>query len=148
MNDKLNLKVNPKQYLSQIQFIDERINTHLETITELKSKVINVSSHVKDDVIQTSSKMDFTDVINKIIDLEKEVNEEIDNLVNLKIKIQKEITSLDNWLYSTVLTKRYILNKSLKVIADELNYNYAYVRHVHGGALQEFGNKILNKSTN
>lgn len=135
--------MNPKTYLSQIEFIDEKINAHLDTITELKARVINTSSRLKDDVIQNSNKVDFTDIIDKIVDLEKEVDDEINKLVDTKIKIQKEINSLDSWLYSIVLTKKYILCKSLKVIAEELNYSYDHIKHIHGWALKEFGEKVL-----
>lgn len=133
----------PKQYLSQITEIETRINLKLECLAEMKAKIINVSSKIKLDVIQSSNKSDFTDSINRMIDIENEVNELLDLLIDKRRKIESQIYGLDNELYRIVLTRRYILGWDLKSIATDIPHDYGYIRKVHGWALEAFKKKYL-----
>lgn len=62
----------------------------------------------------------------------------------LKNNIFMQIASISNDVYSKILNKRYIQFKKLKVIAVEMNYDYTYIRALHGKALQAFEKEILS----
>lgn len=134
----------PKEYLNQITLLDQRIETNLESIERLKARAASVTSKLSDDKGQgTNTPHDFTDTIAKVLVLEEKVNKEIDQLVDLKSKITKEINGLDNKAYTVLLLKRYVLGKSLLEISKEMNYSYHRVRHMHGEALEEFKRAYL-----
>ena len=40
--------------------------------------------------------------------------------------------------YRTILTKYYVQGKTLVRVADEMNYNYEYVKRMNGIALNKF----------
>lgn len=129
----------PKEYLSQIVFLDQRIDNNLEAIERLKAKTQSVTMHVSDTKVQGTNQVhDFTDTVAKILDLEGKVTCQIDSLVDLKSKITREINGLDNKAYAVLLFKRYVLGRSLAIIAKEMAYSYTWLRHMHGVALEEF----------
>ena len=139
----------PKEYLLQVQKLDEMINERKVEKSELK-KFDGVSAiDYSGDKVQSSPKGDapFTKSVERIIDLEKEIDEMIDRFVDLKHQIINEIQSLSNDTYMKILFKKYIEYKRLEVIAVELGYSYQYVRVMHGYALQEFEKAVLKVST-
>lgn len=139
----------PKEYLQQVQKLDVMINQKIAEKSELR-KFDGVSAiDYSGDKVQSSPKGDapFTKSVERIIDLEKEIDDMIDQYVNLKDQIINEIQSLSNVTYIEILYKRYIKYKRLEVIAVELGYSYQYVRVMHGYALQEFEKAVLKVST-
>lgn len=131
----------PKEYLMQIKYLDDEINTKLELVSSLRLRVGGLSSPKLGDKVQTSDKKDFSSCVDKIIDEEEMINKKIDELVDLKRKINEQIDSLDNPLHRIVLINYYILDHSLGDIARIFNYEPGYIRHVHGWALEAFRNK-------
>lgn len=129
----------PKEYLSKIILLDQRIETNLESIERLKARAASVTSKLSDDKGgETNSLHDFTDTVAKVLAMEEKVNQEIDQLVDLKSKITKEINGMDNKIYAVLLLKRYVLGRSLLEIATDMSYSYPRVRHMHGEALEDF----------
>lgn len=134
----------PKEYLSQIKYLDDEINTKIEQLDNLRSSITGISSPKLGDKVQTSNLSDFTDTVNKIIDEEQRLTEKIDQLVNLKCTINAQIEQLDNPLFRVILINYYVLGLNLAKISDKFGYEHGYTRKVHGWALQEFGNKYKN----
>lgn len=139
-----------KEYLNQLALLDMKINLKLKELDGLRTKLIGVGSvNYSDDRVQTSPKPDaqFAEILHNIECLEKEINDDIDKLVNRKHEIISQIQELKQPKQIEILYKRYVEYKSLEVIAVEMNYTYPYVRKLHGYALQEFEkrNKMLHK---
>ena len=136
----------PKQYLSRAILLDEKIEANLEVLEKLKSRVYSVNSKFSDDVrIQNSNTCDYTRNIDTLLDVERKINNQVDEYVDLKNTITLEINSLENSTYSLLLIKRYILNKSLFDISEEMFYTYSRIRHMHGEALEAFRHKYPDK---
>lgn len=128
----------PKEYLIQLKYLDNEIDCKLKLIEETKAKALSVGSFSTEPRSGGSSRLDFTDWISKLADMEKEINIKIDELVNLQKTINAQIDGVQNSLYRLVLTSHYIRNMTLGEIAAEYNYDYSYIKHVHGYALLEF----------
>lgn len=139
----------PKEYLQQVQKLDVMINQKIAEKSELR-KFDGISGiDYSGDKVQSSPKGDalFTKSVERIIDLEKEIDNMIDQYVDLKHQIINEIQSLSNTTYIDILFKKYVEYKRLEVIAVEMSYSYQYVRVMHGYALQEFEKTVLKVST-
>jgi hypothetical protein len=144
-NKNLN-NMTPKEYLSQAILLDEKIETNLECLEQLKNRIYSIGGVSYDDTkVSSSGNKDFTDLVAKVSDLESEINVLTDFYVDLKNKITVEINQLSNNTYSLLLLKRYVLNKSLYEIAREMNYSYGAVRNMHGQALEEFKKMYFEK---
>jgi hypothetical protein len=63
------------------------------------------------------------DIIVKIVDLENEINQDIDELVDLKREIVTIIKKIENPVYQTLLELRYLGFKSWEQIAVEMGYS-------------------------
>lgn len=63
-----------------------------------------------------------------------------------KHQIINEIQQIDNSVYMEILYKKYVLFMDLWEISQDMNYNYGYVRRMHGYALQVFEKRVLQQS--
>ncbi len=138
-----------KEYLKSLQRLDTIINQKLEELASLKrmSTAIGGGDYTKEPV-QTSTSPDaqFVKTVNKIIDLDAEINADIDRFVDTKHRIINQIQSLEDVNHVRVLYERYVKYRSLRDIAHEMGFTYQYARRLHGQALLKLENK-LQKAT-
>lgn len=73
-----------------------------------------------------------------MVDQERAINEKIDEYIDLKAKIIKEINRLEKKVHRDILFERYILFKPYQKIAKDLSYSEKYILNQHGEALIEF----------
>ena len=95
-----------KEYLSQAYRLDQRIDSNIAEITRLREMACGISSPSWEEKVQTSRNTDapFVRCLEKIMDLEKVVNSEIDTLVDLKRQIRlwtPSPTSTSAWFSAT-----------------------------------------------
>lgn len=128
---------NTKQYLQSIQ----KSNSIIE---QKKNFLYGLHSTVSDLNTAGTDKKNSA-LMKRIIELEHEIDNGIQQIANVQNRIINEIQRLDNTLYSTLLYKRYVQCKSLRKIAKELKYSYGYIRNMHTNALKEF-DEVITKS--
>lgn len=139
-----------KEYLRQIHGCKVRIKQKQEELRELLDYESALRSPgTEGERVQTSGTSDKTgSQAIKIIESEADIRTEIEalirDLVIRKNKIINEIQKLSDDRYAELLFKRYVEDKSLELISVEMGYNYEHVRKLHGYALHDFENKILN----
>ena len=80
----------------------------------------------------------YTGIVERLVDLEREIEAEIDRFVDERHETINRIQSLDNPMYADILFQRYVEYKPLYQIANEMRYSYSRVRHIFGEALKEF----------
>jgi hypothetical protein len=86
-------------------------------------------------------------MIEKIIEIEKEIGERITALAILRIDIYNTICKVKNGKLRVILLKRYIGNESFERIAMDTNFTYNHiVKNLHPQGLDEV-EKILEEST-
>lgn len=140
-----------KEYLQQLQRLDTVINQKINELGDLRLQAQSTGGiDYSKERVQTSPSGDapFVKPICRIIDLEAEINAEIDRFVDEKHKIINQIQGLKNSDYISLLFKRYVEFKSLEKICVEMNFSYDYIKHLHGYALQDFEDRILNSTPN
>ena len=79
----------------------------------------------------------MADTIDKIIDLEAEINRDIDRLVDLKREMTAIIRSVDDSQCQILLEMRYICFRSWEQIAVEMGFNIRHVYRIHRQALKK-----------
>lgn len=79
--------------------------------------------------------------IAKIVDMENELDGIIDNYIDKKNKIIKEIEDVGEYVYYEVLFSKYVEYKTFEEIAKKMNYSTRQVLRIHGAALSEFEKK-------
>ena len=131
--------MNAKEYLSQVMYIDQRINSKLEQVTRLRENVTNCTATLSDMPRPDSpNKQRMEETICKIVDLEREINADIDRLVDLKAEARKAINAVSDPVQQLILELRYLCYKPWLEIMEELGLSVTSIYRIHGEALKNF----------
>lgn len=133
-----------KEYLRQIEMLDVKIKQKQAQVEDLRDRAQSVGGQQTDSVRVQSSKQGDT-IGRKVVRyaaLEEEIEVYTRELLRLKNKIINQIQELQDVRYVELLFKRYVERKKLELIAVEMNYDYDYVRALHGYALIDFGTRF------
>lgn len=137
-----------KEYLSQVQRLNQIIDIKLEEVSSLRSLATRVTTAFGEERVQTSKKQSpMEEIIVKLMDLENEVNSDIDRLILLKEEVIENINKIDNCNLRLILTMRYINNRDWEDIADNILYDVRSIYRFHKQGLKEI-DKILKLSVN
>lgn len=120
-----------KKYKGNKLWIDEQI----ELYKEMKQRAEDLQAVVLDGMPKAQNKTNYAienliDKYNFILEILAKDQERLNNII-LQLKEVEEP-------YRTILTKYYIQGKTLVKVADEMNYNYEYVKRMNGIALNKF----------
>ena len=131
--------MNAKEYLSQVMHIDQRINSKLEQVTRLRENAMNCTVALSDMPRPDSpNKQRMEETICKIVDLEREINADIDRLVDLKAEARKAINAVSDPVQQLILELRYLCYKPWLEIMEELGLSETSIYRIHGEALKNF----------
>ena len=126
-----------KEYLRQGSKLKKEIEHDREILKELKSNLDGLQAIKLSEKVQGGPIKDDSEVVNKmnkIIEMEKDLNE----LCNFQIKLSGAIDKLENTNERAVLRLRYILNQTWEEIAEKMGYSLRQVTRIHGEALKSF----------
>lgn len=126
----------PKEFLQQAFYLDHRINSKIEQIDSLNSLAQKATSTLSDMPKapgRNASRLE--EIIVKVVMLEEEINKDIDELVELKVKITEVINDVPDKEQQMVLEKRYLNFLSFEQIAVDLNFSIQHVFRIHKQAL-------------
>ena len=134
-----------KQYLARIGNLDTMITQRQEQALQLRSTIVGISAIRYDkEAVQTSPEADrMTDQLDKYYKMLNDIEDMLCEYEDVKNRIIGQIHQMKDRRYMTVLFKRYVLYESLEKIAKEENYDYDWVRKLHGFALDEFDRQFL-----
>lgn len=137
-----------KEYLGQIKRADTMIDSKIKELENLRSMRTRVTSTLSADVVSRTRSTDpLGDATARILDLEREINEQIDKFVDLKREVLALLEKVKHEKQYRVLHARYILYHTWEHIADEMGYSYYGVCKLHGRALQTV-EKIMKVENN
>lgn len=125
-----------KEYLEQVRYLDQRIDSKVEQLTSLKHLATKCTSILTGMPRSGGSgKSSMENVLVKIVDLQEEINRDIDQLIDLKREVGRLIAGVDDLEYRVILEKRYLCYETWEQIALELGYSDKWVRQLHRRAL-------------
>ena len=108
-----------KEYLNQLITMDNAINRKQQRLATLRDVAMNTTPNYVDEAVQrTREKNPLENITSKIVDLDREIDENIDALVDFKAEVWEQLDK----------------------IPDE-----RYVRKLHIQALEELDKVIENK---
>lgn len=126
-----------KSYLSQARYLDMRIKSKLqqiESLNDLATSCSSVLTGMPRNPSPTTSRM--ADCVCKIIDLEHEIRDDMNELLDLKKEIMAIIKAVDNPEHQALLEKRYLCYLSWEKIAVDMGYDLRYIHKLHNRALE------------
>lgn len=130
--------MNAKEYLSQAMHIDQRISSKLEQVMKLREAATKATATLSDMPRPDSPNIQAMEsTICKIVDLEREINEDVDRLIDLKAEARRVIQQITEPDQQLVLELRYLCYKPWTEIMSEIGYSEATLYRLHGEALKK-----------
>ena len=126
-----------KEYLRQAYRLDNRINSNIKEMERLRDMARSVGSPSLEEKYNPNraTEAPFVRCLEKVWELEREIDAEIDKLIDLKEQMRgviAEVTDIDEQM---VLRYRYIHNYTWEKIGDELHADRTTVYRWHNQAL-------------
>ena len=127
-----------KEYLRQAVRLDQRINSDLEELARLREMIMNLPSSAPRDRVRGSAdgQAAFTRGVERVMEAEARINEEVDRLVDLREEIREVISAVKDPDERIVLRERYILGRTWEQIGTDMHADERTVRRWHTKALQ------------
>ena len=128
-----------KEYLNQVKYIEHNINKKKEMAHRLRESLYGrgVSYENTGAAVQHNCDDTLGAAIAKVIDYEREADEEIARLVSLRIEIEKAILNITDEKEQEVLERKYLLFQSDEKIAKEMDCCKRSVSNYHKAGLKK-----------
>lgn len=137
MDEKAEIKA-VKRYLRQARDLDMLIHTKQAEQARLRELAEGLSSPTMGDRVAASKGNTSMQTVDKIVDLQAEIDKEIAELVDMIAEVHAKIERLLDPTEKAVLTERYINGRSWEEIAEIINYSERNTKYIHGRALKNF----------
>ena len=124
-----------KEYLSRYRWQNDRINAKLEQVAELRRKAQTVCSGSSDGTHSSTPYDRIGEITARIVDLEREINEDIDRSIDVQRGILSAISTVPDERLRHLLELRYINCLTLEETARRMDYSYKQICRLHGKAL-------------
>lgn len=136
--------MNAKDFLMRPTQLDCNMKMIATDILVLRCQAEKISAVLSPVVGGKGANKDFSAVVDRIIELEANLERLTADWIQATKEVQAVIEMLPDPKKRTVLHKRYMENKTLVQIAGEINYTEQYVRKLHSEAINEV-QEILNE---
>lgn len=113
---------------------EQRIRHDICALTSMDYSVPRVSG---------GKTVDMADKIDKLMEAKKELSEQWDRWIDLRIRACTYIDRVNNVRYQAILRQRYICHKQWSDVAETMGYAESSVKRLHAVALEAFA-KVYN----
>lgn len=120
-----------KDYLCQYKLLDCKIQCRTEELGVWRKRRAELEQR------HTSmAEPEFVHTCERIAQLEQLINREIDELIDLKLEIERCIRTLPDGKYRFVLECRYIAQCTWEQIGDMMHYDWRHAHRIHKKAIE------------
>ena len=122
-----------KEFLERARHLDDGINSQIAELTHLRELSMKISSSRLEEHIDHSAPQEapFAKWVERIVDKEKEINDNIDRLVAVKLEISDYIGTVESVEWQCLLRNRYVLCKQWSDVAEAMGYSVSTVKQLH-----------------
>ena len=125
-----------RDFLGQMRTLDKRIEQRLEELARLKSQLTRATALISD-MPRGGGRTDWTDTLAHAMELEERLADDVSDMIATKSLIRNAIDQVEDGRYRLLLEKRYIIGKSWRAIAREMNYDESWIYVMHQRALKK-----------
>lgn len=125
-----------KQFLKQLEKLDLMIGNKLAEKQQWKAIATGTTASIGGERVQSScSQQKMADAVSRYVDIEREIDEQIDKLIDAKQDVISVIEQLKPIEYD-LLHKIYVQYIKLYEVPDIYGKTYSWATTVHGRALK------------
>lgn len=133
-----------QEYLEQVDKLNAMIENKMAEVTQWRGVALGITSNSEGERVQSSgNKQKMADALDRVVDLQGEINALIDRLIDTKQEIIRTIEQLNATEYD-VIHKRYIQGMTFDEIGAAKGKSKSWATTVHGRALQNL-NLIIDE---
>lgn len=137
-----------REYLERALDIDERIKNKTLEKEQWRSIAECTSASAEGERVQSSGSMHkMEDAVIKILEIEEEIDEMIEQLINMKQEIIKTIDKIEDTKSYSLLHKRYVQGKSFEEIQDQTQFSQSTIERKFNQAYEQV-QRILDEAEN
>ena len=127
-----------KEYLEQAFYLDQRIESDLKEVAELKAMASRIGSPSFEERHNPNhaTEAPFVKPLEKVWELERQIDAEVDRLVDLKAEIRSIISEVRDPGQQLLLRHRYIHFRSWDEVEDELGVQRRWAHTLHNRAIK------------
>lgn len=135
-----------EEYLGQVKALDHQISIQLDILSSLRDMALKVTSVMQEDVVsRTRDPHQLDGTISKIMDLEKEIDAMVDELVDRKREVARLILKIGDPQAEDVIRLHYILYRDWKEIAELKHISRRSVYRLRDVGLKRMEELLLEK---
>jgi len=123
------------KYLSRYKYLNAEIDRKIKELENWRNKIFNVTGTLSDMPKNKSRSNVIENGIATIDEIEKNINQAIDDLIELKKEIESKIDSIPDLKLREILKCRYLDSKTWEEIAYTNHYTWQWVHRLHERAL-------------
>lgn len=137
-----------KKFLQRAYWLDRQIKLdteELKSLEEIKTTLKGID-YSKERVQESgSASASYTKIVEKIVNMELKILEEIDTLLDVRSEIDSVISKLENHNERLICKYRYIQFKRWEDIADMMYMSERHVKRIHKSAILNIPTKDVTK---
>lgn len=135
-----------KEYLGRMKQLNKMINRKEDRATALYALALKTTPTMSDTGAMGGGNQEkMASAMDKYIDLKKEINADIDRLVDMQDEVYTILWQIKNQNYYDVLEKHYLQYKTFAQIGAEMERSVRWAIELHGRALEVF-DKLMKES--
>ena len=121
-----------KEYLEQLIVLDKEIDRKQQRLVTLREIVVNTTPTYEEESVQHSRKRNpLEDIMAKIVDLDREIDDDIDRLVDLKAEVWEQLDKLSDEKQKRILWQHYAERMSWTKIAENQGLTRRHIIRIH-----------------
>lgn len=130
-------------YLGRLTELDHEINSRIEEKNQYKKILTSAGATQYDKELVTGGRVDYDEKYQRLIKLNEHIDDEIDDLVDLRNLISRQIDMLEDRQEAKVLRYRYVNNYNWSFIHNAVGKGQSErnVYKIHKKALDNFYDK-------
>lgn len=125
------------KYLNQYRYLNSNIDRKIKSLEDWRSKIFNVTATMSDMPKGSNRSNVIENGVAAIDEIESSINQDINDLVNLRAEIENKIESVEDLKLRELLKCRYLDFKSWEEIAYKNNYTWQWAYKLHEKALDK-----------
>ncbi len=130
-----------REYLRQLKTLDNIINAKLLEKERIRALGEKITPSLTERVQGGDMGDKVADTVIKLVELDKQIQEDIDKMVDLKKEATENINKIQDSRCRIVLSMYYLSNLTFEEIAENIHYSYRWVRRIHKKGIKEFERK-------
>lgn len=121
-----------REKLKKMEQLNNVINEKRDEVFRLYILAEGVTGVSYNERVQTSKSNDkMLEIMVKIADMQKDINDSINELIELKMEVTEWMNTIEDNTIRTILYKKYFASKTWEQIAEEMDFTSRWVQELH-----------------